>query len=62
MGRIYFEINELFKMFKLSAGLRNRFITTQIQLNRRLCQNDQSQPRAQSTVRVRFAPSPTGLF
>lgn len=48
-------------MFKLWTGIRNRIVITQIQLNRRLCQNDQSQLRgAQSTVRVRFAPSPTG--
>lgn len=49
-------------MFKLLAGFRNRVVITQTQLNRRLCQNDQSQPRPQATtVRVRFAPSPTGF-
>lgn len=62
MGRINFEINESFKMFKLSTGLRNRFIISQIQIHRRLCQTDQCQPSKASIVRVRFAPSPTGCF
>lgn len=49
-------------MFKLLTGFRNRFVIAQIQQKRQLCQYDQSQPRPQSTVRVRFAPSPTGCF
>lgn len=46
-------------MLKLSAGFRNLFIISQIKVTKRLCHTNQSQP---STVRVRFAPSPTGCF
>lgn len=49
-------------MFKLSNGLRNCFALSQVKLNKRLCQTEPNPPRPPATVRVRFAPSPTGCF
>ncbi|KAJ6636388.1 putative glutamate--tRNA ligase, mitochondrial [Pseudolycoriella hygida] len=49
-------------MFRLSTGFRNRFAVSQIKLSWRSCHTDESQPRPPPTVRVRFAPSPTGYL
>ncbi|XP_037035839.1 probable glutamate--tRNA ligase, mitochondrial [Bradysia coprophila] len=49
-------------MFKLSNGFRNCFALSQVKLSKRLCQTEPNPPRTPTTVRVRFAPSPTGYL